>query len=434
MRSILSISLFSAAFCAVAPSARATELYANGETKLNAEITAGYGVFTTGRNYIGRAGKTRWQEGFAKYGVNGTTDLIGNGSLYGALGLISTATWGNGDPGGFSTGQERRTDLETAYLGWKSADIFPALGKDGVDISAGSQVVQAGSGFLIQNDGVNPGLGLEGDRYDRGGAYYLGVRLAFKNTAVLRLGGTEGLHGSVMWLKSDTRLQANLALAAATLDYTAPEGTVGLTFIKGLDIDERYAILPDRFERKGMKVYSLRADGSAGIANADFAAEYAYQDKKSRSDYAWYAEAAYTFVEAAWKPTLSYRHTYYSKKFDSLFQGGFRGRYQGEVASNYAFSYNFNTRIQDVALVLHPSQNLTATLMAFDYKTLADRSTLNLDAREMALYLDWAITEHLMLSPIIGFYKPKKYDADGGNQSGSAAANKYFKLMLVANF
>lgn len=434
MRSHSIVSLFSAAFCVVAPSAQAAVLYAEGETKLNAELTAAYGVFATERNYIRRAGATRWQEGFAKYGVNGATDRIGAGTLYGALGAISTATWGNGDAGGFSTGRERRTDLENAYVGWKSADLFPALGKDGIDVSAGSQVVQAGSGFLIQNDGVNPGLGIEGDRYDRGGAYYLGVRLAFANTAVLRWGGNEGLHGSAMWLKSHTRLQANMTLAAATLDYTAPEGTVGLTFVKGLDIDERYASLPDRDERKGMKVYSVRADGNAGIPNADFAAEYAYQDKKLRNDHAWYAEAAYSFPEALWAPTLSYRHTFYSKKFDSLFQGGFRGRYQGEVASNYAFSYNFNTRIHDVALVVRPDPKLTATLMVFDYKTLADRATLNLDAREMALYLDWAITDHVTFSPIIGVYKPRKYDGDGGNQSGSAAANKYLKLIVVANF
>ncbi|MEV4782970.1 hypothetical protein [Burkholderia sp. LMU1-1-1.1] len=434
MRSIQSISVLSAALCVAAPSARAYELYAEGGTKFDAELTAGYGVFNTKLNYIGRAGATRWQEGFAKYGVSGASDQIAGGSLSGALSWISTATWGGGDPGGLSTGRERRTDLENAYLGWKSADMFPELGKDGIDVSAGSQVVQAGSGFLIQNDGVNPGLGVEGERYDRGGAYYLGQRLAFARTAVLRLGGTEGLHGSAMWLKSHTRLQANMELAAATLDYTAPEGTVGLTFIKGLDIDQRYASLPDRGERKGMKVYSLRAEGGAGIANADFAVEYAYQDKKSRNDHAWYAEAAYTFPEAQWKPTVSYRQTYYSKKFDSLFQGGFRGRYQGEVASNYAFSYNFNTRIHDVGLVAHPNEKVTATLMVFDYKTLTDRATLNLDAREMALYLDWAATDHLTLSSIIGVYKPSKYDANGGNQSGSAGANKYFKLMAVANF
>ncbi|ABM32642.1 hypothetical protein QRO11_08130 [Paracidovorax citrulli] len=435
MRSTICSPLFSvAALCALAPQAQALELYKEGESHLNAELKAGYGLFHSGRNYIGRPGGFQWQEGFAKYGVSGATGRVGGGSLYGAFGLLSSATWGDGDPGGFTTGHERRTAVEEAYAGWKSGDLFPALGADGIDVSAGRQVVKAGSGFLINDDGVNPGLGLEEGRYDRGGAYYFGQRLSFARTAVLRLGGSEGLHGSAMWLRSDTRLQANTELAAATLDYTGSAGTTGLTHVHVLDVDERYAIAPSRLERKGMKVFSLRAEGGAGIEGADFAVEYAYQKKRSRTDSAWYAEAAYTFSQMAWKPSLSFRHTRYSKDFDSLFQGGFRGRYQGEVASNYAFSYNFNTRINDVALTVRPGEALTATLMFFDFRTLADRAVSNLDAQELALYLDWAITDHLMFSPIVGLYKPRKYEANGGNQNRSASANRYFKLMLTATF
>ncbi len=435
MRPIRGLPFISlAAFCLLAPEASGYELYAEGETTVNAELKAGYGMFGTRRNYVGRPGGFRWQEGFAKYGLSGSTDRIGSGTLYGALSAISTATWGDGDPGGISTGRERRTRWEDAYLGWKSGELFPALGKDGIDFSAGRQVVKAGSGFLVNDDGVNPGRGLGDGLYDRGGAYYFGQRLAFARTAVLRWGGAEGLHGSAMWLKSDTRLQANTSIAVGTLDYAAPEGTVGFTFIRGLDVDERYAISPARLQRKGMKIYSIRADGNAGISNANFAVEYAYQKKHSRNDNAWYAEAGYTFAEAAWQPSLSYRHTRYSKDFDSLFQGGFRGRYQGEVASNYAFSYNFNASIDDVALTVSPHEDLKATLMLFEFRTLTDRSTVNLDARELALYLDWSITKNLTLSPIIGVYKPRKYEGNGGNQSGSAKANPYLKLIVMASF
>jgi len=435
MRSTIYIPLLSAAaLCTLVLQAQGFELYKDGETYLKTELKAGYGLFHTKRNYIGQQGGFRWQEGFVKYGLSGATDRIGSGSLYGAFSLLGSATWGDGDPGGFTTGRERRTAVEDAYVGWKSGDLFHALGTDGLDISVGRQVVKAGSGFLINDDGVNPGRGLEAGRYDRGGAYYFGQRVSFARTAVLRLGGSEGLHGSTMWLKSDNRLQANTELAAGTLDYTGSAGTVGLTYVHVLDVDKQYAISPSRLERKGMKVYSIRAEGSAGIDDADFAVEYAYQKKRSRTDNAWYAEAAYTFSEMAWKPSLSFRHTRYSKEFDSLFQGGFRGRYQGEVASNYAFSYNFNTRVNDVALTVRPSETLTATLMFFDFRTLADRSVLNLDAKELALYVDWAITENLTISPIIGVYKPRKYQANGGNQSGSASSNPYFKLMFTATF
>jgi hypothetical protein len=415
-------------------SASAFEFYNDGNTNLNADLSAGYGFFDVQRSYIGRSGPTRWQEGFLKYGLSGSTDRIGAGAIYGAVSLLGSATWGDGDPGGFTTGHERHNGIEDAYLGWKSGSLFPALGKDGIDISAGSQMVQVGSGFLIKGDRVNPGRAVDDGRYDRGGAYYLAPRVAFARTAVLRLGGDSGWHGSAIWLKSNNRLQANTELAVGTLDYTALPGTLGMTFIHGISVDHRYIATPSRLDRPGMNTYSIRGEGDAGIPNADFAFEYAYQTKRSGNDNGWYTEAGYTFADVRWQPSLSYRYTRYSKDFDSLFQGGFRDRYQGEIASNYSFSYNFNTGIHDVRLIVHPNDKLTATLMFFDYRTLTDRSTLDLDAFELTLYLDWSITKNLVLSPNFGVYKPRKYVANGGNQSGSAAANFYVNVMLAANF
>lgn len=423
-----------AALCALSFQAQGYELYNEGGTYANAELQLGYGVFHTQRNYVGRPGSFSWREGFAQYGVNGATDRLGAGTVYGAFSLLSTATWGDGDPGGFTTGHEGRTAIEDAYVGWRSADLLPALGKDGIDLSAGRQVVQVGTGFLIMKDGVNPGKGVGNGRFDRGGAYYFGWRKAFANTALLRVGGTEGLHGSAMWLKSDNRLQANTELAAGTLDYAGAAGTLGLTYIHVLGVDKRYAIDQSRLDRRGMNVYSIRGDGNAGIKDADFAFEYARQRKKQTTETAWYAEAGYTFSDVAWKPAVSVRHTRYSKDFDTLFQGGFRGRFQGEVASNYSFSYNFNMRINDVAFAVRPSEKLSIMLMFFDYRTQANRNVSNLDAREAAIYVDWSVTDHVMITPILGVYKPRKYQGNGGNQSGSAAVNPYFKLMLTATF
>jgi hypothetical protein len=422
------------ALCVVATNVNAFELYKDEESVLNADVKLGLGIYTTERNYIGRDGRTNWQEAYGKYGLSGSKDKVGGGSLYGTFNLISSGTWGDGDPGGISNGTERRTAAEEAFIGWKSGDSIPALGKDGVDFSVGRQVVKFGSGFLLNDDGVNPGRGFEEGRYDRGGAYYLGPRLAFGKTAVLKLGGAEGWHGSVAWLKSDTHLQANTEFAAGTIEHTLPQGTIGLTFLRGLGVDDRYAIVPSRLERKGMNVYSIRADGNAGIENADFAIEFARQRNLAGVQTAGYAEAAYTFADASWRPQLSYRYTRYSKDWDFWFQGGFRMRYQGEIASNYAFSYNFNSQIHDVALTVRPTEALTVTAMLFDFRTLKDRDTENLDARELAVYVDWAVTENIMISPIVGVYKPKKFDGNGGNQSGSASANVYGKLVLSATY
>ncbi|MFP3408633.1 hypothetical protein SB757_28900, partial [Pseudomonas sp. SIMBA_065] len=88
----------------------------------------------------------------------------------------------------------------------------------------------------------------------------------------------EGLHGSLLWLKSDNRAQAETELAAGTLDYIHALGTVGLTWIHGINVADQWA---SDFQkaREGMDVYSVRGEGSAGIDNASFAFEYAWQDK-----------------------------------------------------------------------------------------------------------------------------------------------------------
>ena len=183
----------------------AYELYADEDSHLNADLLAVWGMFNSRKNYDGTPGGSTWREGFIKYGVSGDQGLAGNGSLYGALNWVSSGAWGDGDAGGNRDGSERTTKIEDAYLGWRSGDMFPLLGKDGVDISGGRQVIHLGSGFLINDDGPNLGKGPADGALNRGGGFYLGARHAFDRTAMLRLGGQDGLHGSVLWLKSDNR-------------------------------------------------------------------------------------------------------------------------------------------------------------------------------------------------------------------------------------
>lgn len=140
-------------------------------------LASGAHLWST-RNYVGdpekEPGSMRWQEGYAKYGLNGTTDKIIAGSVYGGFSLLSSGTWGDGDAGAITAGNERRTDVEDAFLGWRSGDLLPALGKDGVDFSFGRQLVTV-DGFLITDDGYNPGKafnpieGVRDGRFDRGG-------------------------------------------------------------------------------------------------------------------------------------------------------------------------------------------------------------------------------------------------------------------------
>ena len=421
---------------AAAQPALAYELYADDDTHLNADMLAVWGMFNSRKNYDGTTGGSTWREGFIKYGVSGDQGLGGAGTLYGTFNLVSSATWGDGDAAGNTDGSERTTKIEDAFLGWRSGDLFPALGKDGVDFSAGRQVVKIGSGFLINDDGPNLGKGPADGALNRGGAYYLAARHAFDRTAVLKLGGQDGLHGSVLWLKSDNRAQAETELAAGTLDYTTEAGTLGLTWVHGLDVTDQWASDFQK-ERENMDVYSLRGEGNAGIENASFAFEYAWQDKDAGPEKAWYAEAGYTFADVAWSPKVTYRYTRYSQGWDSLFTGlstGYGTWFQGEVAANYSGPFNSNTGIHHVGLKATPLENLTVGALYFDFNTLRTRDTLNLDARELDFYVEWAVNEHLIISPLVGLYQPKKDESNGGNQVGGNGTNVYSQLTVAVPF
>ncbi|MGQ7814081.1 alginate export family protein [Metapseudomonas furukawaii] len=416
--------------------ASAYELYADDDTHLNADFLAVYGWMNSRKNYDGTPGGSSWREGFVKYGLSGDQGLGGRGTAYGALNWVSSGTWGDGDAGGNTVGRERTTKIEDAYLGWRSGHLLPQLGQDGLDLSFGRQVVKLGRGFLVNDDGPNLGKGPADGALDRGGAYYIAARHAFDRTAVVRLGGEDGLHGSAVWLKSDNRAQAETELAAGTLDYSGKAGTLGLTWVHGLDVTDQWASDFQK-QREGMDIVSLRGEGDAGIEHASFAFEYAWQDKDAGREKAWYAEAGYTFAELPWTPNLTYRYTRYSEDWDALFTGlstTYGTWFQGEVAANYAGPFNRNTEIHHVGLTLKPSETVKVGALYFDFSTLHDRQRLNLDARELDLYLEWAATEHLIITPLIGLYQPDKGAGNGGNQVGGNGTNVYSQLVVAVPF
>ncbi len=420
--------------------AGAVELYADADTRVQANLDAVFGLFHSRENYApsGRLqeGSSSWREGYVKYGLSFEQGLAGVGNSYGAFSLLSSATWGDGDAAGFSDGSERTTKIEDAYLGWRSGNLFEALGEDGVDVSFGRQNVMVGDGFLINGDALNIGKGLADGEFNRGGAYYLAARKAFDQTAVLRLGGQQGWRGDLMWLKSDNRAQAKTELYVGTLEHVADAGTVGLTYIRTRDVDERYAS-PSQLERKGMDTYSLRAAGNAGVENLSLSGEYARQDRdRGHDENAWYLEAGWTFADVAWSPTLSYRYSRFSEGYDTLFYGFSRGYgtwFQGEVAGNYAGPFNTNSRVHHVGLRATPLENLSVGVLWFDFDTL-DRERGDFSGRELNLYVEFGLTENLVVMPVVGLYQPKKSAEEGGAQLGNNDRNLYSQLVFAFQF
>ena len=136
----------------------AFELYKDDKIVLNADLTIEAGIFYSQESYAqlrSESGSQTWQEGTAEYGLSGSYMVGSKSRVYGAVSLLSSATSGDGDAAGFTTGSEGRTDFEKAYLGWRSGDLISGLGENGFDISGGKQtyVIGDGLGTPIERNG-----------------------------------------------------------------------------------------------------------------------------------------------------------------------------------------------------------------------------------------------------------------------------------------
>lgn len=426
--------------------ASAYNFYKQDGTELNVDIEAMLGVFSSQETYnLGaksEAGETTWQEGFIKYGLSGSHIIGANSTAYGALNLVSSGTWGDGDAGGFSSGNERKTALEDAYLGWRSGDLIPALGQNGLDISVGRQAFTIGDGFLINGDSLNFGDALNplvGVDLDRGGAYWLAARKAFDQTAIARVGGSDGLRADLFWLDSDNKAQAQMELAGANAEYVSPTGTFGLAYIEGLDVDDNVAPLLGYNSRDGQQTVSLRYQGNAGIENLFLSGEFVTQEPGDSSfddAKAWYAEAGWTFSDVIWSPSVNYRYSSFEENFDPLFFGFNRGYgtwFQGEVAANYAGPFNSDADVHHVGVKATPSETLTLGALFFDFRDTNGGSG-DLNAQEIDLYAEWVAAPHLILSPLVGVYTPDNSAAEGGSQLGNDDTNVYGQIIAIVPF
>ncbi|MBP0048283.1 hypothetical protein H9C73_06010 [Marinobacterium sp. AK62] len=428
--------LASAMLGALSAHASAYTLHSDNGTELNLDIEAVFGVFTSQESYdpfgaraASDEGRADWQEGYIKYGLSGSHAYGESGAaVYGGLNLVSSATWGDGDAAGFTTGDESDTDLEDAYLGWRSGNLIPALGENGLDITLGRQMFSIGDGFLINGDSLNLGEGL-GANYDRGGAYWLAARKAFDKTAIVRVGGTDGVRGDLFWLESDNVGQYQMELAGINAEYVMPEGTFGATYIEGLDA-------VDSTTRDGQETLSLRFQGNAGVENLFLSGEFVTQDQgdNSADADAWYVEAGWTFADLPWSPSVNYRYASFDQNFDPLFYGFSRGYgtwFQGEVAANYSGPFSTGTDVHHIGVKAAPTDMLSVGALFFDF---SDTENGGQDGQEIDLYAEWVVTPNLIISPLVGFYTPDNSSANNGTQIGNDDTNVYGQVIAIVPF
>ncbi len=420
----------------MAGTTQAYTLYDQDGTELNLDIEAIYGVFSSDKNYATLGEKTEgssdWQEGYIKYGLSGSHAFGTGSSVYAGLNLVSSGTWGDGDAAGFTNGSERETELEDAYLGWRSGSLVPALGQDGLDISYGRQNFVIGDGFLVNGDALNFGNAFDGS-LNRGGGYWLAPRKAFDQTAILRIGGTDGLRADLFWLESDNLAQAETEVAGINAEYIIPEGTFGLTYIEGLGVNELYGY----DYRDGQQTVSLRYQGNAGVENLFLSAEFVTQNQGKTNVSgapdadAWYLEAGWTFVDLPWSPSVNYRYASFDEGFDPLFYGFNRGYgtwFQGEVGGSYAGPFNSGADIHHLAVRATPTETLSLGALYFNF---GDTQAGVMDGQELDLYAEWVVTPNLILSPLVGFYKP---DNSISTQLGDDDTNVYAQVLAIVPF
>ena len=342
---------------------------------------------------------------------------------------MASGTWGDGDAAGLTTGDERETDIEDLYLGFRTP-LF--------SLSVGRQVLSFGDGFIINGDALNLGEGLDeivpGYSADRGGAYWLAARKAYANTALLSIGQETGLRSDLFWLQSDNPGQSSVEMAGINIEHVSDVGTVGLFYLSGLDVDDDEADVLGHAARDGQKTWSLRYQGNAGHENLFLSAEYVNQAPGDDGDdtNAWYAEAGWTFANAPWSPSVNVRYTQYDTGYDPLFFGFSRGYgtwYQGEVAANYAGPFGTDSVIHHVGVTASPRETLTLGASYFGFVDTVEESGDN-DGTEINLWAEWVAHDHLIISPLVGLYTPDAATSTQGNDD----TNTYVQVIAIVPF
>jgi hypothetical protein len=340
------------------------------------------------------------------------------GTLQGRVSGVYSLT-ASGPDGAVSNGGKRSVNeytLESGYLAWKSGDLFPQLGTDALEISAGNQNYQVFDGLLFWDGGQ--------DSTDRG-ANWLSPRKAFRETGIVRLNLKnwvfEGIH-----LKYNDDPDTDTRLGAGRIEYVIDDWIMKHLKVGVMGFDIYHSDTTSRDGLGGVYVYH-EATPVPAVPDLSYKASFV-RESNSRSSglseaYGWYVTPAYQFPSLPWKPQLSYRYASFSgggtRGFDSLFTGlsDWGSWSQGELLGEFVLSDN-NLRSNQVRLLLKPSDIVTLNLIYYKFlldnrnqsfgltpsrvsRSLADEVDLIMD---VALTNWWSITATCsMANPNSGF-------------------------------
>ena len=268
-----------------------------------------------------------------------TWNLQNQGTVFGEVRAVASRTVGDGDTWNLTAGDPSYSNIDSLYLGWRSA----ATAKYKWEVSVGSQNFVLGDGMVLM-DGDNES--------SRKGLYWSDARQAWKQAVLVKF-DTAPIHVELFSLQCDhnfypdangNAIGGNLGdnILGANFELrSARKGLVGVSYFHINQSD-----LPTRV---GMSVANVHArvrpfDTQPTL---ELAGEYDAEHNGNLVDAkAWFAEAKYT-VLMPYYPTLGYRYSVFSgaksptdnQGWDSLHNGatsqGFGYWYQGIVVGTY---------------------------------------------------------------------------------------------------
>jgi hypothetical protein len=296
---------------------------------------------------------------------------VGTESDYGVLegrvsGLYSVTTSQPDMPVCNARGSTSAYTLESAYLSWKSADLFPKLGSNAIEISGGNQNYQVFDGLLFWDGGQDCG---------GRGANWLSARKAFEGTGIVRL-NLKGLTLEAVHLKYNDHPSSGTKLFGERIEWATDD-----TFLAHLKVGFMFFHIYDSRTRSrdGMDGYYLYEETNPLRVLPDLSLKASYvSESNSQSSglsraYAWYVTPAYELSQVPWTPKLSYRYAFFSgggtHGFDGLFTGlpDWGYWFQGELLGESVLS-NSNLISHQVRLKASPNDWLGLNLIYYRFQ------------------------------------------------------------------
>lgn len=319
---------------------------------------------------------------------------LGGGTFYGKLSAVYTDTFSD-DASGLTIGLDDTEELtlEQGHIGWRTSDLFTGLEDDTFSISIGRQDYVIGSGLLVADGG--------GDGAERGG-WYLGMRKAFRTSAIVRL-SSKALLAEAFYLENQPReggIEGDIF--GGNVEYRFGDRvTLGGTYLLA---DAKDIPAADELD-----VFSGRASWKP-LAGLTLSGEYVHQESDQIDADGWFAQAAFEAKDLPWSPVFSYRYAQFdgddpatatNEGFRSIAYGytDYGTWYQGEITGNYPLG-NSNLKSHMLRAKMQTTEKVTLNLIYYNFKldhpsALASGVTSDDWGGEVDFIVDWAATDKI---------------------------------------